>query len=190
MTDKRSLLLKAALWLAVYGCACAAASAQGFMKKDSQLPDASHYYMSRMQVQLIDDSPIVNHQVNPPGAAGGASPGSASYVPRGLPRAGFNSYTSDIPSLSTSLPKTNNGVPPKLPPSKALPAGNKGQSGRLGSAKAAKPAVRSGPPTVEAYAPYKGYNPNAMDGSVQGGTNSNSQANVKGSVLHWARAHH
>jgi hypothetical protein len=161
------------------------AVAQGFIKKDNALPDSSRFYMSRMQVQIIDETPIINRQANPPGAAGSnAIPG----VPRrGLPRAGFQSYSPDTPSLSTTLPKTNNGVPSKIVPGKAgSPTGNKGHAGKLGPATAKVKAAPAGP-SVEAYAPYKGWNPGAAPATMQ--TSSTTQRNVRG-VLHWARAQH
>jgi hypothetical protein len=201
MTKGQTIILRAALLLVASGLASQSAFAQGFRSKDSGLPDSSHFYMSRLQVQMIDETPIVNHQVNPPGAAGNGGMGANQGIPRTLPRAGFNSYTSNIPTVTTTLPKVNNGVPPKLAPTKSggVPTGDQGRAGRLGSggkgsklAKGASPANINAPPTVQAYAPYKGYNPAAMSG-VQTSSNSagqNSQTNVQGNVLHWARSHH
>jgi len=80
-----------------------------------------------------------------------------------------------------------------------VPTGDHGTAGRLGSggkgsklAKGASPANINAPPTVQAYAPYKGYNPAAMSGVQTSSNNAsaNSQTNVQGSVLHWARSHH
>jgi hypothetical protein len=141
--------------------------------------------MSRMQVQIIDESPIVNHQMNPPGSAGANQiPG----VPQGgLPRAGFQSYGSSIPSLSTTLPRTNNGVPSKMPPGHAGgPTGAKAKAGKLGpNAKKSASAPQMSTSPVQAYAPYKGWNPNELAAPQT----TSTQKNVRG-VLHWARAQH
>jgi hypothetical protein len=169
---------------AVFAMCGRSVMAQGFIHKDNALPDSSRFYMSRMQVQIIDESPIINHQVNPAGAAGSnAIPG----VPRGgLPRAGFQSYSPDTPSLSTTLPKTNNGVPTKMAPGKAGgPTGNKGHAGKLGPTTAKAKAAPAGP-SVQAYAPYKGWSPGPAPTTE---TSSTTQRNVRG-VLHWARAQH
>jgi len=189
MITRRSLSNQAALLAILVVSGCEAAQAQGFIKKDQNLPNASSFYMARQQWQVIDNSPIINGQ---PGGPGGPSGNVAPPPGAGLPRAGFQSYSPPAaPQLSTSLPKVNNGVPPKLPPARAprqMPsgAGAKGRAGKL-PAMYAKPASTPTPPAVQAYAPYKGYSPGA---AAAGGPAMNSQSNVKGSVLHWARARH
>jgi hypothetical protein len=189
MITRRSLFNQAALLALFFACGCGAAHAQGFIRKDQNLPDASRFYMARQQWQMIDNTPIINGQPGGPGGAQqqGAAPGAGAPPP--LPRAGFMPYTPNMPQLSTSLPKTNNGVPPKLPPARAPksggPTGAKAHAGKL---PAAKPVSAPAPPAVQAYAPYKGYNPGAP--AATGAQSMNSQSNVKGSVLHWARARH
>src|ERR1700734_2425611 len=121
----RTHLLQKTALVAVIGCLCgSSAFAQGFIKKDQDLPNASGFYMARQQWQIIQEAPIINGQVNPAAQQGNrnAIPG---VPPRGLPRAGFQNWSQEVapPGLSSSLPKVNNGVPPKLPPQKALPPG-------------------------------------------------------------------
>ncbi len=187
MKSCRSVIYKMLLVCATIGLGSQSAFAQGFIRKDNALPDSSHFYMSRMQVQVIDESPMVTRQSNPAGAAQqqGTRPG---VPPGGLPRAGWQSYSNDIPGLSTSLPKTNNGVPPKMPPQKAGPTGMRGNTGKLANAKP-KPPITSAPPGTPAmYAPYKGFDASTLSGA--GASTNSSQSNVHGSVLHWARGHH
>lgn len=182
MNTSRSLMYCAIFAIAVCSFTAQGASAQGFRSQDKALPDASRFYMSRLQVQMIDEAPMVTRQANPGGAPGQQQmrPG---IPPGGLPRAGFQSYTPEMPGLSTSLPKTNNGVPPKLPPQRANPSGMRGNAGKLAANKP-KPAPTA--PAVQAYAPYKGYDAAAFGGS----TAASSKSNVHGSVLHWARTGH
>lgn len=190
MMLRRSLLLSALTLCVSAGTAVPGANAQGFINKKQDLPDASHFYMSRMQVQVVDDSPVITRQAGNPGGQqqqGGMPPQVA------LPRAGFQSYTNDIPGLSTNLPKVNNGVPPKMPPKQQLPNGARGHSGKLPGNKAAvaRPKPAAGPAQVQAYAPYKGFNPNNFNGNSSGASASSgqTQTNVRGNVLHWAHRH-
>jgi hypothetical protein len=187
MITSKSLLYKAALLTVAGNLAGQCAFAQGFINKKQDLPDASRFYMSRMQVQYVDDGPVVTHQTNPGGQQGGG--GIPGVPPQGLPRAGFQSYTPEMPQLQTSLPKVNNGVPTKLPPPKPkAPGAATGLKAHTGKLPAGKPTTKPAQPAMEAYTPYKGYNPANFGGSASSA--ASSQSNVKGSVLHWARARH
>jgi len=172
---------------AVLFTTASASFAQGFRSKKSDLPDSSHFYMARQEWQYVDDSPIKTHtgdgggsqQTNqPPGA-------NSSPPPRILPRSGFQSYTPTMPVMNTALPKTPNGVPPKAYPKKG-PTGAQANAGKLGAGKPnASAGANNGPPKVEAYAPYKGFNAAAGVGA----DSSKSKSNVQGNVLHWAHSH-
>ncbi len=151
-------------------------------------PNIGHFYMARQQITITDEAPSVNDQrTNPAAAAAGAS-GGLPGRPMGLPRAGWQPYSQSIPSLRTSLPKTNNGVPEKAPP--PPPMGMQGRTGRLlnGPKTASRPksSTPSAPsvPVVKAYTPYKQYEP---DSAAAGSAALNANSNVRGSVLHWAR---
>ncbi|MBS1990429.1 MAG: hypothetical protein JSS83_07925 [Cyanobacteria bacterium SZAS LIN-3] len=177
----------------------AGASAQaGFVKnKPGDLPDSSQFYMSRRQIQYVDDSPIVKYG-NGAGPASG-TPGGFGGMPAGgqmaLPRAGFQSYTSSAPSITTPLPKVNNGVPPKAPPVDEAALRAKANALAKAQAKAAKAAAAANKPAapvgIKAYNSFKGYNPAASPGTVgESGASSSTSTNVKGSVLHWSRRRH
>jgi hypothetical protein len=183
MFSGRSLLVPALLLPALTLAFTLPAEAQGFINKKRDLGDGSHFYMSRLQVQLIDDSPVVTHQAGTPGAAQ-----APINVPRVLPRSGFQSYTSSMPQLSTSLPRVNNGVPPKQAPVKAPPRGAHGKTGSLLRPTEPRPAA---PQTVQSYAPYKGFSPGTAGSTAGSGYASagQSQTNVRGNVLHWAHRH-
>lgn len=165
------------------------ASAQGFINKRSNLPDGSSFYMARQQWQVIDNSPIINGQ---PGGPMQQQPmnGALPAGPAPLPKAGWQPYSQSIPGLQTNLPKTNNGVPPKLPP--APPPGAKANAGKLSKPKqtAAAAAPVNIPPSVQSYTPYKGYNPVPQPAPVMGSAGNSSNSNVHGSLLHWARGRH
>jgi hypothetical protein len=150
-------------------------------------PNMGHFYMARQQITITDDGPLINNkmqQAAPPGAAGALAPG----IQQGLPAARWSQYapTENAPSLSTSLPKVVNGVPPKMAPG---PAGQKGKAGRLAVArpKAATPPVAKAPQGPATYAPYKKFSPEA---AITGASNAQSSGEVKGDVLHWARRAH
>jgi hypothetical protein len=149
-------------------------------------PNMGHFYMARQQVTITDDGPLINNkmqQAAPPGAQGALPPG----VQQGLPTARWSQYApTDNPSLSTSLPKVVNGVPPKMAPGQT---GAKGKAGKLGVARAKAPTapVAKGIPQPAAYAPYKKFSP---DGAISGASDAQSSGNVKGDVLHWARRAH
>ena len=179
------------------------ASAQygaGFIKsRPNDLPDSSQFYMSRRQVQVIDDSPIVKYGGGPGGAAGGAAGGFGGMpagAQMGLPRAGFQSNIGGSPSLTTPLPKVNNGVPPKAPPvdEKAMraKANALAKSQAKAAAKSVAQAQPKAPEGIKAYNSYKGYNPAASIGGVAGGggaagSSVSTATKVKGNVLHWSR---
>lgn len=185
------------------------AQAQGYATDN---PNMGHFYMARRQITITDDAPAVNDQRTNPQAGAGAGPGAAPGLGRALPKAGWTPYSQFVPGLSTTLPKTANGVPQPaaLPPD---PTGMRGKAGKLKSSKAAsssKPKTASGgAPSVKTYTPYKGYGappqmvkgggngvPNytaggpassGASGAGYGYGNSQTETNVRGSVLHWAR---
>ncbi|HEY9678607.1 MAG TPA: hypothetical protein V6C76_11390 [Drouetiella sp.] len=146
-------------------------------------PNLGHFYMARQQITITDDGPSVNDQrTNPAAAQSGGMPNR----PVGLPRAGWQPYSQSVPQLRTSLPKTNNGVPEKAPPP-PQPNPNALRA-RAGGLKPNKPkASQPSTPVVKAYSPYKQYEP---DSAAAGSAAMNSNANVRGSVLHWARPKH
>jgi len=190
----------AALLLVCAAMTVTSATAQaGFVKnKPGDLPDSSQFYMSRRQIQYVDDSPIVKFGGG--GAGGASAPGGFGGMPAGaqmgLPRAGFQSYTSDAPSITKPLPKVNNGVPPKAPP--VDEAALRAQAAKLAKsqAKAAKVAAAANKPKepvgIKAYNNFAGYNPAATPGAIaaSGGSSSSTSTAVKGSVLHWSRRRH
>jgi len=192
--------------MAIYGAfllACsflttASALAQiGFERTNQRkgdLPDSSQFYMSRRQIQYVDDSPVVKFS----GGGGSVTPGGSGPIPAGgqmaLPRAGFSSnINANAPSITTPLPKVNNGVPPKPTPAEeqaALRA--KAASMKAAQAKAVAAAKPKPPPPVEgikAYNSYKGYNPAASLAGASGssGTSAASEGKVQGNILHWSR---
>lgn len=178
------------------------ASAQGGFSSTSQaarkgLGDGSSFYMSRRQLQFVDDSPIIRNSSGQVQA--GSSTGFASQQGGAAPlqRAGFTSYSSSLPtSVAPSLPKVNNGVPIQPPPS-AAPKSLNAKAGGLGKGKkstakpAAAPKAPAQPEGIHAYNSYQGYNPSALaPGEAAGGgagTVTTRQGNVKGSLLHWSR---
>lgn len=207
---KLSALTSASAFLALLaaGYAWQGAQAQGYATDN---PNMGHFYMARRQITITDEAPAVNDQRTNPQAGGAAGPGVAPGMGRALPKAGWTPYSQFVPGLSTNLPKTANGVPvPAAAP--ADPTGMRGKAGKLKSSKTAssKPkAPGGGPPSVKAYTPYKGYGAPAQmikgggnnlpnytaGGSSSGGNsatgysygNSQTETNVRGSVLHWAR---
>lgn len=179
------------------------ASAQGGFSSTSQaarkgLGDGSSFYMSRRQLQFVDDSPIIrnsNGQVQSGGAATGFASQQGGQQP--LQRAGFTSYSSSLPSSTgAALPKVNNGVPVQTPPP-APPKSLSAKAGGLGKGKkstakpTAAPKAPAQPEGIHAYNSYKGYNPSALaPGEMAGGgagTVTTRQSNVKGSMLNWSR---
>lgn len=170
-----------------------AADAQGYATSN---PNMNHFYMARQQITITDDAPVVDDRRTggAPGAAGGA--GAMPNRPVALPRAGWVPYSSSIPGLSTSLPKVNNGVPPKMPPPAPVQSGMKGKTGKLGASKSKPVAKTPQAPTVSTYTPYKGYGAPAqmtkkpapaLPAPGYGSSAQQTQTNVRGNVLHWAR---
>lgn len=178
------------------------ASAQGGFSSTSQaarkgLGDGSSFYMSRRQLQFVDDSPIIrnsNGQVQAGSATGFASQQGGQQP---LQRAGFTSYSSSLPSSTgAALPKVNNGVPVQTPPpappkSLSAKAGGLGKGKKSSAKPAAAPKAPAQPEGIHAYNSYKGYNPSAIaPGEMAGGeagTVTTRQGNVKGSMLNWSR---
>lgn len=156
-----------------------------------------HFYMARQQVQITDDAPLVNDQRTFPQGGGqpGQGMGALPSRPMALPRAGFQSYSSNMPGMNTSLPQVVNGVPPKDPGPTPVKQGKKAKTGELklkaASKKPTSTAATKPPVTAaKAYSPYKGYNPGAAPQEPQqtaGASNMQSKTKVRGSVLHWAR---
>jgi len=182
------------------------ASAQSFMKgRKEDLPDASGFYMSRRQYQIIDDGPIVRNsagQIVPANQAGFTSNVGAGRAP--LQRAGFMPYSSGLPQYNQqNLPKVNNGVPDQPAPvfgSGGPSALSARANSYKGSKKSASKSSKSGKPTtntVSAYNTYKGYSPAAPQSaaeklSTSGGNagagvaaSTSTSTSVKGSVWHW-----
>ncbi len=158
-----------------------------------------HFYMARQQVQITDDAPLVNDQRTfPQGGQPGQGMGALPARPMALPRAGFQSYSSQMQSgPTTSLPQVVNGVPPKDPGPLPVKKGKSAKTGQLkvkaDSKKPVSTAATKPPVTAaKAYSPYKGYNPGAAAQAPQqtaGASNMQSKTKVRGSVLHWARGH-
>lgn len=204
-------LLLAFTCVALCPVTVSSASAQTFMKgRKEDLPDASGFYMSRRQYQIIDDGPVVRNsqgQVVPANQAGFTSNVGAGRAP--LQRAGFMPYSSGLPQYNQqNLPKVNNGVPDQPAPvfgsggPSALSAransykGSKKSSKGGGSGSGGSQAGKPKPNTVSAYNTYKGYSPanptsNAEKLSTSGGSgtgvsaSTSTSTSVKGSVWHW-----
>src|ERR1700733_6121694 len=99
------------MWLAIV-TACAYAQPAVFAQQHEN-PNLKNFYMGRQQWDIIPNEPIINDRTGGAAPPGGGMNGSLPQRPRGLPQAGWNSYAPAVsPSgLTTSLPKTNNGVP-------------------------------------------------------------------------------
>lgn len=210
--------------VASYRCICACLGAGVFLASQSaalaqktQDPNLGHFYMARQQITITDDSAVVNDKRTQPTPAGKPAPGNGA-LPSGalpLPKAQWQQLapTETAPSnLNTSLPKVENGVPPKpgnaagakakgLNAAGAAGKGNAAQKGNLAgkSASARKgnfngkgksPSSAAATPTapkVSTYSPYKKY---SLDNSGQGATaagNATSKTKVRADLLHWAR---
>lgn len=172
----------------------------GFINlKKAGLQDASGFYMSRRQYQIIDDAPIVrgsNGQVIPANQAGFGSNIGGRQAP--LQRAGFQSYSSNMPQYSNGLPPVNNGVPqqpaaaPGGPGSLTAKARAMGKNAKSKTKTASAPSTGKPPAnTVSAYNTYKGYSPAAAVPAEQPaaamGSGSSANTSVRASVLHWNR---
>lgn len=183
----KSLLVAVSL-----GSVLASAQAVQAQQGRNDNPNMRNFYMARQQWTITDEAPQVNDQRTGGGPMQQGGPAAGQGGPPALPRAGFIPYSQTMPGMSTQLPKVNNGVPPKLPPTNNLPAAMKGNAGKLPKQKApvAKAPVQSGPPSVKAYQAYKGYTPGVAPPPVPSYQNSggmSANTNVQGSVLHWAR---
>lgn len=182
---------KGVLSAAVTGAGCALLLAGVAQAQQGTNPNMGHFYMARQQITITDEAPMVNDQRTMPGApAAGGGQGALMNRPIPLPKAGWVPYSASVPGLSTSLPKVNNGVPPKAPP--VDPNAMRARAGKLKPAKASSPKPPQGPVAVRSYTPYKGYGaPAAVPAPAQVGGSGNmsmdSSTNVRGSVLHWAR---
>ncbi|HEY9869966.1 MAG TPA: hypothetical protein V6D08_12435 [Candidatus Obscuribacterales bacterium] len=150
-------------------------------------PNLRNFYMARQQWQIIDDSPVVTGSPGMPGGAAAAGAGALPAGPMPLPKAGWQPYSSSIPSVRTALPQVNTGVPKALPPAQNK-SGQMAKAGSLKLPKQATPAP-SGPVSVKSYQAYKGYGGSLTPstGSAYGGGGLQTQTQVQGSVLHWAR---
>ena len=164
-------------------------------QRDSD-PNIGHFYMARQQISITDDSPVINNR-----QGGGAAPGAqqgAGGMPAGpmpLAPARWQSFAPPptAPSLSTSLPQVNHGLPTRGP----MPGtGNRGNTGRLpargpGAAVGGggRPAVVSKPggPSAAGYTPYKKF---AVEAPAAASMGNGANGKVYGDVLHWARQHH
>jgi hypothetical protein len=152
-------------------------------------PNMRNFYMARQQITITDDGPLINDQrTNPQAAGAGGGVGGMPGVPAGLPKAGWQPYSSSLPGVRSGLPQVVNGVPPKAPP--PSPAGMSGRAGAL-KAKKSAPVAPRGPATVQTYNAYKGYGgnltPSSTSGAGGGAATYSTNTNVQGSVLHWAR---
>lgn len=201
---KISVLASASLSIALLALGGAWSSALA-----QENPNMGHFYMARRQITITDEAPaVIDKRTNPTaGAAGG--PGGGAGLGRGLPKANWTPYSQFVPSLSTNLPKVNNGVPQPMAQAPD-PYGLKGKAGKLKGSKvsAAKPKTAPGGiPQTKTYSPYKGYGGPTQMSSKPGGSaggapnyttetgngsassygNTQTETNVRGSVLHWAR---
>jgi len=167
---------------------------QATQAQQSEHPNMKHFYRSPLQVDIVPEDPIVKFHGQPGGASGGMQ-GSLPNRSIGLPQAGWNSYAPvSPPGLSTSLPKVNNGVPPKAT---AKAVGLKGKRGLL-SGRNKGQGPKADPNVVKAYKPYSSYaNPDtgaSVSGNSQNSTSTkvrgnvvNQQQSVPNSALHWSR---
>jgi hypothetical protein len=164
--------------------------------QQSEHPNMKHFYRSPLQIDVVPEDPIVKYHGQPGGASGGMQ-GSLPNRQMGLPQAGWNSYAPvSPPGLSTSLPKANNGVPPKATP-KAV--GLKGKRGSMLSGRNKTQGPKDDPNVAKAYKPYSSYtNPDtpSLSGASQNSTSTKVHGNVvnqpqavPNSALHWSRGH-
>ncbi|MBZ0187642.1 MAG: hypothetical protein K8F91_15450 [Candidatus Obscuribacterales bacterium] len=193
---KHGYRLVAALTLAALPWAVGEAAWAG--NANSSNPNMGHFYMARQQIQITDDSPVINYKGG--GAPGQAGATAAPSSPVALPRAGFHRFSQNLPSYSNTLPQVNNGVPKAPPPvTQNLNSGMQANAGKIkaaakkkSSAKSKKPAATTPakPITVKTHTPYKGYDPATPPKhtvSSHSTTGARTDTKVRGSVLHWAR---
>ncbi len=173
--------------LALLLCAGLVGSTGAALAQRSSDPNLRNFYMARQQWSVTDDSPVITGS---PGAPPGAAAGGMGGLPAGpapLPRAGWQGYSTQIPSVKTALPQVNNGVPKALPRAQNL----SGQQAKAGSLKlkpqAAKP---TGPVGTQTYQAYKGYGGGLTPSTGSGygsGSGLRTTTGVQGNVLDWAR---
>lgn len=193
LTKKPNRVSRLSLSLAVFSILLMPLTAHAQRQTD---PNIGHFYMARQQVSITDDSPVINNRVNGGAAPGAQMPGNGALPagPMPLAPARWQSFAPPptAPSLSTSLPQVNKGLPTKG----AMPGtGNRGNTGRLpgkggrgggGSNPAAtisKPSV----PVAAGYTPYKKF---AVEAPAATSIGNGANGKVYGDVLHWAHQHH
>ncbi len=159
-------------------------------------PNLGHFYMSRRQITIEDNSPII---INKTGNAMAPNPYQGSLPNSGmsLPKASWQQYSPSVTNFKPNLPTVYKGIPtpaPQATPSPNLPVANTAKANSLkNKAKTAKDNN-----TVKAYSTYKGYGgkvTNTSSSSVttaqtkmqSGQMQSNKQINssVNGQLLHW-----
>ncbi len=152
-------------------------------------PNLSHFYMSRQQITIEDNSPII---INKTGNVNNPNQGSLPVnSPVNLPRASWQQYSPSVTNYKPNLPKVYNGVPPQAPPAPVV------NNPKANLAKAQTLKNKSVKPTnvVKTYSTYKGYGGKASAVTTQT-TNTTSQygmnqtnkqinSNVNGKLLHW-----
>jgi len=174
--------------LALLLCAGLVGGTGAAMAQRTSDPNLRNFYMARQQWSITDDSPVITGS---PGAAAGAAGGAMGGMQGGpppLPKAGWQGYSSQIPSVRTALPQVNNGVPKSLPKAQNL----SGQQAKAGSLKPGKPAAAkpAGPVGTESYQAYKGYGGSLTPSTGYGsgsGSGVRTSTGVQGNVLNWAR---
>ncbi len=170
-------------------------------------PNMGHFYMGRQQIQITDDTPIVNYKGGDPAQQQQQNPAlqQTQKRPVPLPRAGFTGYTPPptASGFNPNLPSVENGVPRRELPA-AGPAldhgdgstrrGPKGKQAKAGSLKpgaggkqaTANSGSFTGP--TKSYAPYKGYDPSnspissSYSSSYSGGNSNQVKTKVRGSL--------
>jgi hypothetical protein len=170
------------------------ALAQGYGRNSD--PNLGHFYMARQQIQILDDVPVVYDKRSAPAQANPQS--GLPQGPAPLPRAGFNSYSSALPTgMGAGLPQVVNGVPRKIPQSSnpTQVQANRAKAGAYKPKSGATPRPSS-PAVAKTYAPYQGYGaPNSVGSSgptpgnsTYGQSSVKSSTGVKGNLLHWSRS--
>jgi hypothetical protein len=176
--------------LALLLCAGLVGSTGAAMAQRTSDPNLRNFYMARQQWSITDDSPVITGSPGmPPGAASGAMGGMPGGPPP-LPKAGWQGYSSQIPSVRTALPQVNTGVPKTLPRAQNV-SGQQAKAGSLKPGKPGKPAVAkpAGPVGTQTYQAYKGYGGSLTPstGSGYGSGGMRTSTGVSGNVLDWAR---
>jgi hypothetical protein len=160
-------------------------------------PNMGHFYMARQQIQITDDSPVINYKGGDPAQQQQNNPMAQQKRPAPLPKAGFNAYTPppQASGYNPNLPSVENGVPrrelpaagPSLNHGDGAKHGPKSKQAKAGSLKpgaggkqaTANSGGFSGP--TKTYAPYKGYDPNnsPISSSYSASTGNNQQVKTK-----------